>query len=129
MKLLKELKKIIVESDLPKDSFELSLLKFMKLANLEYEIDIMKSYRDTMGRKSICVSVTVFTEKPKFKKEYEENHCYQLNKKGQVVYDQGETIIDVEMGLLSYLGDNDAVDNYFDRLARDKAKEFFDEKF
>jgi hypothetical protein len=46
-----------------------------------------------------------------------------------VVYDQGNTVMGVREGALAYFGDNDAIDNYFDALARDKAKEFFDKSF
>lgn len=103
--------------------------KFLNRMNMDYEIEISRSYRDSMGRKSVCINVTVFTTKPKYKKEYIENHCYQQNSKKKVVYDQGNTEMGVGSGLLAYFGDNDAIDNYFDGLARDKAQEFFDEEF
>jgi hypothetical protein len=102
--------------------------KFLNTMNLDYEIKISRSYRDSMGRKSVCIIVTVFRTKPEYKKEYIENHCYQLNRKNNVVYDQGNTEMGVGSGLLAYFGDNEAIDNYFDGLARDKAKEFFDEE-
>jgi hypothetical protein len=35
----------------------------------------------------------------------------------------------VAEGVLAYFGDNDAIDNYFDALARDKAEEFFNKNF
>lgn len=103
--------------------------KFLNLMGLDYDIVITRGYRDTMGRKSVCVEVTVFKTKPKFKSEYIENHCYQLNSKKKVVYDQGNTVMGVAEGALAYFGDNDAIDNYFDALARDKAEEFFNKNF
>jgi hypothetical protein len=102
--------------------------KFINIMGLDYDIVITRSYRDTMGRKNVCIEVTVFKTKPEFKNEYIENHCYQL-KNGKIIYDQGNTVMGVGQGVLAYFGDNDAVDNYFDALARDKAKEFFDENF
>jgi hypothetical protein len=44
--------------------------KFLNLMGLDYDIVITKGYRDTMGRKSVCVEVTVFRTKPEFKSEY-----------------------------------------------------------
>lgn len=102
--------------------------KFINIMGLDYEIIITNAYRGTWGRKNVCIKVRVFSKPPEFKMEYIQNHCYHL-RNGKIIYDQGNTVQGVGQGVLAYIGDNEAVDNYFDALARDKAKEFFDENF
>ena len=97
----------------------------MNTMGITYTLEITRSYRDTMGRKSVCIEVMV---KFKDKVQYIQHHCYR-KVEDKIKYSEGNEIMGVKDGVLAYLGNNQKVDDYFDRLARRMAKEFFDSDF
>ena len=78
----------------------------------------------------ICVEISV---QYKGESQYEQIHCYTLNEFGELQYredislsmnlHQGNRSVSISDGVLSYMGDNKKVDEYFDQLARKKALE------
>ena len=105
-----------------------SIEKFLDLMKLTYDLQIERVYKDSLGRKSVCVKVEVYGNKTKKGNQYEQIHCYQLKSGGKLVYDEGNVIKGVDNGDLVYFGDNDAIDNYFDTLARERAHEYLSTK-
>ena len=65
----------------------------------------------------------------KGKVEYKQYHCYTFTNEGKLFYSEGNTVKDVGEGILSYLGNNKDVDNYFDELARYEAKKYYQKLF
>ena len=73
---------------------------------------------------SVCISITAYY---KNKKEYEQHHCYTFNmSKKDVSYEQGNKISE---GIFRSLGIGPEVDKYFERKAREFAKDFFMEQY
>jgi hypothetical protein len=68
----------------------------------------------------ICVEISV---QYKGESQYEQVHCFVLNDLGELQYKEGDRSVSISDGVLSYLGDNKKVDEYFDQLARKKALE------
>lgn len=102
-----------------------SIEKFIDNLGITYNLSISKSYRDTVGRKSVCIEIIVnYKNIP----QYIQYHCYNF-RNGKIVYDQGNQVMGVKEGVLAYLGDNSAVDNYFDNKSRILAKQFFEKEF
>lgn len=106
-------------------SFDKSLEKFMKTLGITYTIEISRGYRDTFGRKNVCYEIRV---EYKEESQYIQYHCYRWDGKN-MVYREGNEVMGVKDGVLAYLGENQKVDEYFDRLARVKAKDFFESDF
>ena len=73
---------------------------------------------------SVCLSIIAYY---KNKKEYEQHHCYTFNpNKKDVSYEQGNKISE---GIFRSLGIGPEVDKYFERKAREFAKDFFMEQY
>jgi hypothetical protein len=99
----------------------ISIIKFMNQMDMTLSVDVIKSYRNHNGRKSVCVRVVVIRKE---KKEYDSIHCYELNN-GKISYSEGNRSMGVGDGILAYLGDNREVENYLEGLARYEAKNLF----
>ena len=97
----------------------------MNTMGITYTLEITRDYRDTMGRKYVCIEIRVeYKNDP----QYIQHHCYQ--KSGDaILYSEGNEIMGIQDGVLGYLGDTKKVDNYFDLLARRMAKEYFEKDF
>lgn len=107
------------------NDFNGALEKFMNTMGITYTLEVTRGYRDTMGRKNVCIEIMV---KYKGEVQYIQHHCYR--KVGDaILYSEGNEIMGIKDGVLGYLGDTKKVDNYFDLLARRMAKEYFEKDF
>lgn len=93
----------------------------MNRLGISQNIEITRSYIHR-GLPTVCIKVELVY---KGSVDYEQHHCYEY-KNGKVVYSEGNEVRGLNRSILSYLGNNKDVDNYFDNLARIKAKEFFE---
>lgn len=107
-------------------NFVISLIKFMDRMGMSSEIELSRHYIDSRGKRNICMSVVVYY---KGNVEYKQYHCYTFTNEGKLFYSEGNTVKDVGEGILSYLGNNKDVDNYFDELARYEAKKYYKKYF
>lgn len=102
--------------------FVLSLVKFMSKLEMKTLIKVDRTGVDTKGRKFVCIEVRV---EYKETVQYEIYHCYVF-KHGQVQYAEGNETKGLLGSVLSFLGDNSKVYQYFEKLAKTKAKEVFE---
>lgn len=93
----------------------------MNRLGISQNIEITRSYIE-YGLPSVCVTVELIY---KGSVDYEQHHCY-VYKNGKVAYSQGNEVKGLDKSILAYLGNNKDIDNYFDQLARYKAKQFFE---
>lgn len=107
-------------------NFVLSLIKFMNRMGMSSEIELDRHYIDSRGKKNLCMKITVFY---KGRVEYEQYHCYAFTNEGQLYYSEGNEVKSVGSGILSYLGNDKDVDNYFDQVARYEAKKYYKKLF
>lgn len=107
------------------NDFDIRLEKFMQTMGITYTIEISRGYRDTTGRRNVCLEIRVEYKRAP---QYIQSHCYK--KVGDaILYVEGNRTMSISEGILAYLGDNRKVDEYFDRLARDKFKKYFHSDF
>lgn len=95
----------------------------------------IKKFMDKLGMKiyitpwssdkSICVHLKVRKAE---KLQYYVEDCYEMNDKGELVWKSGEFNVGVRDGVFAYLGDDNAVDNFFLDLTQDFAQKYMDEK-
>ena len=110
---------------LMENNFGKVLEKFMNTMGITYTLEITRGYRNTMGRKNVCIEIMV---KYKGEVQYIQHHCYR--KVGDsILYTEGNEIMGIKDGVLAYLGNPKKVDEYFDRLGREMAKEYFEKDF
>lgn len=93
----------------------------MNRLGISQNIEITRSYLNR-GVPSVCVVVELIY---KGSVDYKQHHCYEY-KNGKVVYSEGNEVKGLDKSILAYLGNNKDIDNYFDQLARYKAKQFFE---
>jgi hypothetical protein len=97
--------------------------KFIDRLGIRLEIKRASNIYYTKDGQSICVLITAHY---KGRKNYEQYHCYTFNlNKKDVSYESGNSLIELEGGIFSYLGNNPEVNKYFERKVRELAKEFF----
>jgi hypothetical protein len=99
-----------------------ALEKFIKQMGIVYTIVPGKTWFDPRGGTGVCMHVVVLY---KGKVEYDQYHCYVIRSNNKVIYDEGNEVKGVKDGILAYLGDDEMVDDYFDKLARKKALQFY----
>jgi len=97
-----------------------ALEKFLQTMGMDYFIDIHR--QGYGGGRYVCVEVKV---RRKGVDEYHQYHCYNKSRDG-VRYAEGNMVKDVKDGILTYLGDDKKVDNYFEKKARELAIKFFE---
>lgn len=107
------------------NNFYNSLKKFMKTLGITYTIEMAREYRNTYGEKNVCFEIRV---EHKGTVQYLQHHCYG-KVRDEIRYTGGNEIMGVKDGVLAYLGDNQKVDEYFDGLARIKARDYLDSDF
>lgn len=100
--------------------FVLTLIKFMETLGMQTKVEIARPSRHNL----VCIEVSVHY---KTKVEYLQYHCYKKRSRTMVQYDEGNTVIPVQDGILSFLNENKKVSQYFENLARSKATRFFEE--
>ena len=107
------------------NDFKVALEKFMNTMGITYTLEITRGYRDTMGRKYVCIEIRVeYKNDP----QYIQHHCYQ--KSGDaILYSEGNEIMGIQDDVVGYLGEPEKVDAYFDRLTSRMAKEYFEKDF
>lgn len=106
--------------------FFISLIKFMDRMGMSSEIEPDRHFIDSRGKRNICMKVTV---RYKGRVEYEQYHCYSFTNEGIPTYSEGNEVKSVRDGILSYLGNDKDVDNFFDQLARYEAKKYYKKLF
>lgn len=98
-----------------------ALEKFMKTMGLKYSIEIDRD-GISHGVKWVCISVSVTRGK---NQEYLVNHCYHRRRDGDLVYAEGNRILDIRDGILNYVGEEEKISRYFEVKARELAKNYF----
>jgi hypothetical protein len=102
-----------------------ALDKFMNSMGIYYELKIQRTYREN-GRPCVCIEVIVYYDD---NEEYVQFHCYKLLRNFEVIYTEGNEIISIRSGVLGHLGQDDLVDNYFENLSRQMARNYFEKEF
>ena len=95
-----------------------ALEKFMKALNMTYSVEIDKNYY-TRGNYVVCVKVEVKRDE---NREYLQYHCYTLKRDGTPKYDEGNEVKGIQHGVLTYLGMDREIDDYFEQKSRELAK-------
>lgn len=96
-----------------------ALEKFMNQMELTSNIEVDNAY--PTSKRGVCMKIIV-TRKGNI--EYLQYHCYSLKSNGDLRYDEGNEVKGIHQGVLSYLGMDREIDNYFDNKARVIAKEY-----
>ena len=100
-------------------NFDTSLEKFMDTMGINYEIKIDRNYWS--NGHAVCAKIMVYY---KSEPQYIQYHCYSKRRDGQLKYEEGNEVKGIQQGVLAYLGNDRAVDNYFDNLARIKVSKY-----
>lgn len=99
--------------------------KFLKTFNLKVSTKISKMYKNHRGHLCVCILLAVTDKKNNI--EYATNRCYRLER-NMTVFEQSNDLVYIDSGKLTYLGDEDKIESYFDNIAAGKAVEYFHEK-
>lgn len=102
-----------------------ALHKFMNALNMTYSVEIDRDYYHR-GHKNCCVKVEVKRDN---KWEYLQYHCYSLKSNGNLRYEEGNEVTGIQDGVLTYLGMDREIDNYFDHKARELAKRYLEQTY
>jgi hypothetical protein len=102
-----------------------ALEKFMSAMDITYKIKPDSIEYVSGGYKNLCIHITVFYRGDI---ELDEYRCYRYKKNVDVRYSKGHIEKGVKEGILAALGDDYKVENYFENLARAKAKEYFEKE-
>jgi hypothetical protein len=100
-----------------------ALEKFMSAMGITYEIEPDSIAEESGGYQDLCVHITVFYRGDI---ELDQYRCYKHKPNVDIRYSIGHTVKGVKEGILAVLGDDFEVTNYFEKLARKKAKEYFE---
>jgi hypothetical protein len=100
-----------------------ALEKFMSAMGITYEIKPDSIEYVSGGYKNLCIHITVFYRGDI---ELDEYRCYRYKKNGDIRYSDGNIVKAAREGVLAALGDDYKVESYFEKLARIKAKEYFE---
>lgn len=100
-----------------------ALEKFMSAMGITYKIKPEKIEYVSGGYRSLCMHITVFY---RGNIELDEYRCYRHKQNGDIRYSDGNIVKAAKEGVLAALGDDYKVENYFENLARAKAKEYFE---
>jgi hypothetical protein len=100
-----------------------ALEKFMSAMDITYKIKPDSIEYVSGGYKNLCIHITVFYRGDI---ELDEYRCYRYKQNVDVRYSQGHIVKGVKEGILAALGDDYKVENYFEKLARIKATEYFE---
>jgi hypothetical protein len=100
-----------------------ALEKFMSALDITYKIKPASIEYVSGGYKSLCMHITVFYRGDI---ELDEYRCYRYKKNGDIRYSDGNIVKAAREGVLAALGDDYKVESYFEKLARIKAKEYFE---
>lgn len=103
----------------------LALEKFMNTIGATYSVTLSKEYY-FQGKKNCCVKVEVKRDK---EWEYIKYHCYSLKNDGSLSFEGGNTVMGVKDGILSYLGMDEEVNDYFTNKARELAKKCLEKTY
>lgn len=95
-----------------------ALKKFMDSMGVEVNIKIDRTYNNAKG---VCIRVELDREG---QIEYLQYHCYSKKKDGSLKYEEGNEVVGIHQGVLSYLGMDREIDNYFDNKCREIAKRY-----
>jgi hypothetical protein len=98
-----------------------ALEKFMRTMGLKYSIEIDR-HGISHGIKWVCISVSVTRGE---NQEYLVNYCYNRRKDGDLVYAEGNRILDIRDGILNYIGEEEKISRYFEVKAKELAKKYF----
>jgi hypothetical protein len=102
-----------------------ALEKFMSAMGITYEIEPDSISEESGGYQDLCVHITVFYRGDI---ELDQYRCYKHKPNVDIRYSIGHTVKGVREGILAVLGDDFKVTNYFEYLARTKAKEYFEKE-
>jgi hypothetical protein len=100
-----------------------ALEKFMSAMDITYKIKPDSIEYVSGGYRNLCMHITVFY---RGNIELDEYRCYRHKNNVDIRYSQGHIVKAVKEGILAALGDDYKVDSYFEKLARIKAKEYFE---
>jgi hypothetical protein len=100
-----------------------ALEKFMSAMDITYKIKPDSIEYVSGGYRNLCMHITVFY---RGNIELDEYRCYRHKNNVDIRYSQGHIVKSVKEGILAALGDDYKVDSYFEKLARIKAKEYFE---
>ena len=101
------------------DSFDIE--KFAKAFDIQVKISA-ESDSIVLGKHNVCFLTTV-TRKEKLELEF--ISCFTKGNSGKVIFTDGNLLHNVEDGIFAYIGDRKAVYNYFEKLTKIYAKEYF----
>ena len=99
-----------------------ALEKFMDALGITYSVVISRDYYHG-GFKNCCIEIRVQRDGDD---EYLQYNCYSLKRDGSLKYEEGNEVIGIHEGVLSYLGMDREIDNYFDQKARVLAKRYLE---
>jgi hypothetical protein len=102
-----------------------ALEKFMSAMGITYEIEPDSISEESGGYQLLCVHITVFYRGDI---ELDQYRCYKHKQNVDIRYSMGHTVKGTKEGILAALGDDYNVDSYFEKLARIKAKEYFEKE-
>lgn len=102
-----------------------ALHKFMEAFNMTYSVEYDRDYYFG-GHKSCCVKTEV---KRDGNLEYLKYSCYSLKSNGDTRYEEGNEIKGIQDGVLTYLGMDRQIDNYFSQKAAQVAKNYLDKTY
>ena len=100
-----------------------ALEKFMSAMDITYKIKPDSIEYVSGGYRNLCMHITVFY---RGNIELDEYRCYRHKPNVDVRYSQGNIVKAAKEGVLAALGDDYKVENYFENLARTKAKQYFE---
>jgi hypothetical protein len=100
-----------------------ALEKFMSALDITYKIKPDSIEYVSGGYRNLCMHITVFY---RGNIELDEYRCYKHKKNVDIRYSEGNIVKAVKEGILTALGDDYKVENYFETLAKIKAMEYFE---
>lgn len=99
------------------------------------DIETIKKFIDKMGMtisivphessSLLCITLKVLYKK---KIQYLVDDCFRITKDGKPEWKDSEFFVMVGDGVFSYLGDSNAIDNYFLELTTNYANKFMNDK-
>lgn len=104
------------------------LKRFLKMTDATLSVNVDRGYIDAETRRDgVCISVIVSTKRYNnsyIKTEFYQDNCF-TSSDASVVLDERDTLMGVKTGILSYLGLNSELEEYFLELSRKKAEKYF----